>query len=111
MVKLNPTYTKNRKSLFNLNSFNSLKKDQTNIKIFKDSSFDSNFNSIQSLNTNLSNIQLLPSNNSTQGPVVLKRGGLSLSSSSPSSYPGASPSICSNYPNSEATPTITDRQI
>ena len=40
--------------LFNLKSFNSLKKDQTNIKIFKNSSFDSSFNSVQSLNTNLS---------------------------------------------------------
>jgi hypothetical protein len=48
-------------NLFNLKSFNSLKKDQTNIKIFKNSSFDSSFNSVQSLNTNISQLQLLPS--------------------------------------------------
>ena len=42
MAKLNPLA---RIDLFNLKSFNSLKKDQTNIKIFKNSSFDSNFNS------------------------------------------------------------------
>ena len=83
MAKLNPASTKGFiNNLFNLKSFNSLKKDQTNIKIFKDSSFDSSFNSVQSLNTNLSNIQLQPSNNSTlvAGLVVLKRGGLSLGS-------------------------------
>jgi hypothetical protein len=43
-------------ALFNLKSFNSLKKDQTNLKIFKNSSFDSSFNSVQSLNINLSHI-------------------------------------------------------
>jgi hypothetical protein len=48
-------------NLFKLKSINSLKKDQTNIKIFKNSSFDSNFNSVQSLNTNLSYLQLPPS--------------------------------------------------
>jgi hypothetical protein len=47
--------------LFNLKSFNELKKDQTNIKIFKNSSFDSSFNSVQSLNTNLSQLIKLPS--------------------------------------------------
>jgi len=46
-----------RNNLFNLKSFNELKKDQTNIKIFKNSSFDSSFNSVQSLNTNLSNLE------------------------------------------------------
>jgi hypothetical protein len=46
-------------NLFNLKTFNELKKDQTNIKIFKNSSFDSSFNSVQSLNTNLSH--LIPS--------------------------------------------------
>ena len=50
MAKMNPRGN----NLFNLKSFNELKKDQTNIKIFKNSSFDSNFNSVQSLNTNLS---------------------------------------------------------
>jgi len=45
----------------NLKSFNDLKKDQTNIKIFKYSSFDSNFNSVQSLNTNLSQLLHQPS--------------------------------------------------
>jgi len=45
----------------NLKSFNNLKKDQTNIKIFKYSSFDSNFNSVQSLNTNLSQLLHQPS--------------------------------------------------
>jgi hypothetical protein len=40
-------------NLFNLKSLNELKKDQTNIKILKNSSFDSNFNSLQSLNNNL----------------------------------------------------------
>jgi len=49
-------------NLFNLKSFNELKKDQTNIKIFKNSSFDSNFNSLQNLNANLSNILKLESN-------------------------------------------------
>ena len=43
-------------NLFNLKSFNSLKKDQTNLKIFKNSSFDSSFNSVQSLNINLSQL-------------------------------------------------------
>jgi hypothetical protein len=51
----------NRNNLFNLKSFNELKKDQTNIQIFKNSSFDSSFNSVQSLNTNLSQLLLLPS--------------------------------------------------
>jgi hypothetical protein len=51
----------NRNNLLNLKSFNELKKDQTNIKIFKNSSFDSNFNSVQSLNTNLSQFMHLPS--------------------------------------------------
>jgi hypothetical protein len=37
---------KARNNLFNLKSFNELKKDQTNIKIFKNSSFDSNFNAL-----------------------------------------------------------------
>jgi Mitochondrial ribosomal protein (VAR1) len=50
-----------RNNLFNLNSFNELKKDQTKIKIFKNSSFDSSFNSIQSLNTYLSQLVHLPS--------------------------------------------------
>jgi hypothetical protein len=40
-------------NLFNLKSFNELKKDLTNIKILKNSSFDSSFNSVQSLNNNL----------------------------------------------------------
>jgi hypothetical protein len=48
MAKINPRGN----SLFNLKSFNELKKDQTKIKIFKNSSFDSSFNSVQSLNTN-----------------------------------------------------------
>jgi hypothetical protein len=38
--------TKQINNLFNLNSFNELKKDQTNINIFKNSSFDSNFNAL-----------------------------------------------------------------
>ena len=46
-------------NLFNLKSFNELKKDQTNIKILKNSSFDSNFNSLQSMDTNLSLSSLL----------------------------------------------------
>ena len=46
-------------NLFNLKSFNELKKDQTKIRIFKNSSFDSNFNSLQSLNFNLSHSSLL----------------------------------------------------
>jgi hypothetical protein len=55
---MNPLAKQGNK-LFNLKSFNELKKDQTNLKIFKNSSFDSSFNSVQSLNTNLS--LLLPS--------------------------------------------------
>jgi hypothetical protein len=55
------TQGRGRNNLFNLKSFNELKKDQTNIKIFKNSSFDSSFNSVKSLNTNLSNLLLLPS--------------------------------------------------
>jgi hypothetical protein len=47
-------------SLFKFKSLNELKKDQTKIKIFKNSSFDSSFNSVQGLNTNLSHLQLLP---------------------------------------------------
>jgi len=47
-------------SLFNFKSLNELKKDQTKIKIFKNSSFDSSFNSVQGLNTNLSHLQLQP---------------------------------------------------
>jgi hypothetical protein len=50
-------------NLFNLNSFNELKKNQTKIKILKNSSFDSNFNSVQSLNTNLALLRHLPSSN------------------------------------------------
>jgi hypothetical protein len=49
---LNPL-AKQRNSLFKFKSLNELKKDQTKIKIFKNSSFDSSFNSVQSLNTNL----------------------------------------------------------
>jgi hypothetical protein len=45
-------------SLFNLKSLNELKKDQTKIKIFKNSSFDSSFNSVQGLNTNLAHLQI-----------------------------------------------------
>jgi len=53
-------------NLFNLKSFNSLKKDQTNLKIFKNSSFDSSFNSVQSLNINLSHILPLHAQQQTQ---------------------------------------------
>jgi hypothetical protein len=60
MAKMNPL-AKQRYNLFNLKFLNELKKDQTNIKIFKNSSFDSSFNSVQSLNTNLSQLQLPPS--------------------------------------------------
>jgi hypothetical protein len=58
-------------ALFNLKSFNSLKKDQTNLKIFKNSSFDSSFNSVQSLNINLSHIlpPLEPASNSLAFPT------------------------------------------
>jgi len=52
MTKLNHL-AKQRNNLFNFKSFNELKKDQTKIKIFKNSTFDSSFNSVQSLNTNL----------------------------------------------------------
>jgi hypothetical protein len=72
------------KNLFNLKSFNQLKKDQTNIKIFKNSSFDSSFNSIQSLNIYLSHLLHLPSptlnggnlKNKAQeiGPHTLRKG-------------------------------------
>ncbi len=55
---MNPL-AKQRNNLFNFKSFNKLKKDQTKIKIFKNSSFDSSFNSVQSLNTNLSHLLLL----------------------------------------------------
>jgi hypothetical protein len=55
--RMNPL-AKQRNSLFNFKSFNELKKDQTKIKIFKNSSFDSSFNSVQSLNTNLSHLLL-----------------------------------------------------
>ena len=73
MAKMNPASTTGLiNNLFNLKYFNSLKKDQTNIKIFKDSSFESSFNSVQSLNTNLSNIQLFPSIASTPRPVILR---------------------------------------
>ena len=47
-------------NIFNLKSFNELKKDQTNINIFKNSYFDSSFNSVQSLNINLSNLREAP---------------------------------------------------
>ena len=57
----------NINNLFNLKYFNELKKDQTNIKIFKNSSFDSSFNSVQSLNTNLSQLMLIPSYDSIGG--------------------------------------------
>jgi hypothetical protein len=57
MAKLNPLDLQGKK-LFNLKSLNELKKDLTNIKIFKNSFFDSNFNSVQSLNTNLSQLPL-----------------------------------------------------
>jgi len=53
-------------NLFNLKSFNSLKKDQTNLKLFKNSSFDSSFNSVQSLNINLSHILPLHAQQQTQ---------------------------------------------
>ena len=53
---MNPL-AKQKNSLFNFKSFNELKKDQTKLKIFKNSSFDSSFNSVQSLNTNLSHLQ------------------------------------------------------
>ena len=72
------------KNLFNLKSFNELKKDQTNIKIFKNSSFDSSFNSIQSLNIYLSQLLHLPSptlnggnlkNKAPEiGPLTLRKG-------------------------------------
>src|ERR1700682_2100889 len=60
-----------QEALFNLKSFNSLKKDQTNLKIFKNSSFDSSFNSVQSLNINLSHIlpPLEPASNSLAFPT------------------------------------------
>jgi hypothetical protein len=61
----------NRNNLLNLKYFNELKKDQTNIKIFKNSSFDSSFNSVQSLNTNLSQLMLLPSPDSFGGSQSL----------------------------------------
>jgi hypothetical protein len=57
MAKLNPLALQGKK-LFNLKSLNELKKDLTNINIFKNSFFDSNFNSVQSLNTNLSQLPL-----------------------------------------------------
>src|SRR5258708_12250710 len=69
MTKMNPL-AKQRNNLFNFKSFNKLKKDQTKIKIFKNSSFDSSFNSVQSLNTNLSHLLLLehkPKNQQTKG--------------------------------------------
>ena len=67
-----------RKNLFNLKSFNELKKDQTNIKIFKNSSFDSSFNSVQSLNTNLSNLQLISTSEGCKiAPSLDPKGGVS----------------------------------
>jgi hypothetical protein len=55
MAKLNPLDSNGQgTNLFNLKSFNQLKKDQTNIKILKNEFFVSNFNSVQSLNANLS---------------------------------------------------------
>jgi len=57
--RINPLDSRKRSqgnSLFNFKSFNEIKKDQTKIKIFKNSSFDSSFNSVQSLNTNLSHL-------------------------------------------------------
>jgi plasmid maintenance system killer protein len=62
-------------NLFNLKSFNELKKDQTNLKIFKNSSFDSSFNSVQSLNINLSQIipPLEPASNSIGGSPCLQK--------------------------------------
>jgi hypothetical protein len=66
-----------RNNLFNLKSFNELKKDQTNIKIFKNSSFDSSFNSVQSLNTNLSNLQLISTSEGSKiAPSLEPKGGV-----------------------------------
>jgi hypothetical protein len=65
------------KNLFNLKSFNQLKKDQTNIKIFKNSSFDSSFNSIQSLNIYLSQLLHLPSPTLNGGNLKIKAQELS----------------------------------
>ena len=65
-------------SLFNFKTFNEIKKDQTKIKIFKNSSFDSSFNSVQSLNTNLSHLLHLDSSH---------RGGASQQSYIPSLAP------------------------
>jgi len=74
MAKMNPL-AKQGNNLFNLKSFNSLKKDQTNIKIFKNSSFDSSFNSVQSLNINLSQLLLLSSPAQQQQQHPLFREG------------------------------------
>lgn len=54
-------------NLFNLNSFNDLKKDQTNIKIFKNSSFDSNFNSCSSKSEGFSNARVRLQGRTTKG--------------------------------------------
>jgi hypothetical protein len=48
------THQPGSNNIFNLKSFNDLKKNQTKIKIIKNSFFDSNFNSVQNLYTNLS---------------------------------------------------------
>lgn len=56
---MNPLATKEQSNnLFNLKSSNDLKKDQTKIKIIKNSFFDSNLNSVQSLYPNLSHSSL-----------------------------------------------------
>src|ERR1700689_4020312 len=88
----------NRNNLFNLNSFNELKKDQTNIKIFKNSSFDSSFNSVQSLNSNFS--QLLPTTVSNGGSLLNKN------STSPIPIPSPIPEeglICKSLMEAKAT--------
>jgi hypothetical protein len=54
-------------SLFKFKSLNELKKDQTKIKIFKNSSFDSSFNTVQSLNSNLSHLLLAQAHPNSKG--------------------------------------------